>query len=294
MTRKNAELWHVDVQMAIEVLFHEAVVRQAYYDSENVLTWSAGMTNATGHRVERYIRNPQPMQHCINIYVWALERYADHVRKAFKGIKLTREQFTAALSFQWNTGGIDRARWVVHFRNGELGKARAAFMNWRSPPSIIERRKKERDLFFDAKWSSDGTTTEYTEVNQKTLVPIWSSAKRVDIRKEIGRALMTRNLEASVVLDQNPEPDRIPKGPTLSPTETFQKSIKDLDLKVTGPRSLEQLKELKVPEVNLPKVTTPQLGTVSLLLVAIGTVLATTWEWIRNLPCNVLNIFCGG
>ena len=66
----------VDYAVAMEVAAHEALLRQAYKDSEGVLTWCVGMTNSTGHRVERYIGKPQTLQHCMNIYAWALTNYA--------------------------------------------------------------------------------------------------------------------------------------------------------------------------------------------------------------------------
>lgn len=49
----------VDFNVAMEVAAYEALVRQTYKDSKGVLTWCVGMTNATGHRVERYIGKPQ-------------------------------------------------------------------------------------------------------------------------------------------------------------------------------------------------------------------------------------------
>lgn len=45
---------------------------------------------------------------------------------------------------------------------------------------IIPRRQKERDLFFDGKWSNSGTVTEYTRVSASGT-PVWSSAGATDI-----------------------------------------------------------------------------------------------------------------
>jgi lysozyme len=74
----------IDYAVAMEVAAHEALLRQTYKDSENVLTWCVGMTNATGHRVERYIGKPQTLQHSMNIYAWVLTNYAEQVREVFK------------------------------------------------------------------------------------------------------------------------------------------------------------------------------------------------------------------
>lgn len=199
----------IDLRTAMEIISHEAVVRQAYKDSVGKWTWSAGLTSATGHIVERYIDNPQPMSKCLAIFIWALEKYAGQVREAFPGIDLTQEQFAAALSFHWNTGAIKRASWVKRFRAGDVAGARKAFMDWRKPPEIVPRRQKERDLFFDGKWSSDGTVTEYTRLTSRHT-PVWSSAKRVNIEADLIKALGA----PSPAPESNQTPPRgVPRGP---------------------------------------------------------------------------------
>ena len=91
-------------KIVLEIASHEAIIRSAYKDSVGVWTWSAGITSASGHSVERYIDNPQTMQKCLEIYVWLLgEKYAPAVDKAFAGHVLTEAQYAAALSFHWNT-----------------------------------------------------------------------------------------------------------------------------------------------------------------------------------------------
>jgi hypothetical protein len=54
---------------------------------------------------------------------------------------------------------------------GNAAKARVEIMNWRSPASIVERRGKERDLFFDGKWSNDGTALIYA-VSKPSYQPV--------------------------------------------------------------------------------------------------------------------------
>ncbi|WP_404864518.1 glycoside hydrolase family protein [Georhizobium sp. MAB10] len=197
----------------MEVAAHEALVRQAYKDSEGVLTWCVGMTNATGHRVERYIGKPQTLQHCMNIYAWALTNYAEQVREVFKDRPLTQAQFAAALSFHWNTGAIKRATWVKYWLRGDVERAREAFMNWVTPSSIAARRGKERDLFFDGRWSNNGTMTEFTRVTSQ-MTPDWSSGKRINVEDELRLAFAST---PQVVVDQAPQPDAVPPAPTLTP-----------------------------------------------------------------------------
>lgn len=168
-------------KVALELASHEGLVRQAYKDSVGVWTWSIGITNASGHNVDRYINNPQPLQKCLDVYVWVLEKYANDVRKVFKDKPLNEHQFAAAVSFHYNTGAISRASWVKKWLAGDVAGAKKDFMNWSKPKEIIPRRQKERELFFDGKWSNNGTVTEYTRVKANGQID-WTSAKKTNIK----------------------------------------------------------------------------------------------------------------
>ena len=63
-------------------------------------------------------------------------------------------------------------------------------MDWSKPKEIIGRRKCERDLFFDAKWTSDGRVTVY-DVAKPSYSPRWSSARQVDVTDELNAVLAT-------------------------------------------------------------------------------------------------------
>lgn len=175
----------IDYQVALEVASHEAIVRQAYKDTKGIWTWSIGLTNASGHNVERYIGNPQTLQHCLAVYVWALEKYAKEVREAFTR-PLTQAQFAAALSFHYNTGAIKKATWVKSFNAGKIDAAKAEIMNYKKPPEIIPRRQKEQNLFFNGVWSNKGTILEYqVNANNKPVNP-----KAVNIEQELKAAFV--------------------------------------------------------------------------------------------------------
>lgn len=176
-------------KVCLEIISHEAIIRESYKDSKGIWTWSAGITSASGHSVERYKDNPQTIQRCLEVFVWLLKtKYGPETQEAFKGHKLTEEQWAAALSFHWNTGAIARASWVASWKAGRVAEARQKFMEWRKPPEIIERRQAECDLFFDGRWSNDGKTKTY-EVAKPSYAPRWSSLKRIDIRADLKAAL---------------------------------------------------------------------------------------------------------
>lgn len=204
----------VTAEVALETASHEGLVRQAYRDSKGVLTWSIGVTNASGHKVDRYIGNPQPMAHCLAVFAWLLEtRYAPAVREVFAKKPLTEAQFAAALSFHYNTGAIKSATWPRLWLAGDIPAAKKAFMAWNKPAEILERRQKERDLFFAGRWSNTGRITEYTRVTSE-MTPDWSSARRVDVRAALAEALGSAATEAPV--DQaagSAEPAPVPPPP---------------------------------------------------------------------------------
>jgi GH24 family phage-related lysozyme (muramidase) len=201
----------VTTRIALELASHEALVRQAYRDSVGVLTWSVGITSASGHSVERYVGNPQPLQKCLEVWLWVMEKYADDVRKAFAGTDLTEAQFGAALSFHYNTGAIKKASWVKKWKAGDVVGAKKSFMQWRKPKEIIPRRKAERDLFFDGVWSNKGAMTEYTRVTKRGT-PDWGSAKRIDVSADIS-AILYRGTAPEPVA---PPPDYV-KKPSPAP-----------------------------------------------------------------------------
>lgn len=171
----------ITVQTLAEIMNHESVVLEWYKDGKGIGTWGVGITNASGHAVDRYKDKPQTIQHCLEVYAWLLkEKYLPDVIKAFQGRALTEAQLTAALSFHYNTGAILRADWVKNFLAGDTTNARLRFMDWKRPASIIERREKERDLFFNGIWSNDGMTTIWP-VNKPSYSPNWAKPQRVNL-----------------------------------------------------------------------------------------------------------------
>jgi lysozyme len=177
-------------RVALEIIGHEAIVREAYKDSVGVWTWAIGVTNKSGHTVyPRYKDNPQTIEHCVEVYLWLLRaKYIPDVVRAFDGFLLTEAQFAAALSFHYNTGAILKAEWVRKVKAGDLAGARTAIMNYRRPPEIVGRREKERDLFFDGKWSQDGLVTVYP-VRKPSYTPDWRHPARVDISAAVAAGI---------------------------------------------------------------------------------------------------------
>lgn len=163
-------------RIVCELLAHEGVVLEAYKDSVGVWTWSVGLATTGGWPVMQYKDNPASLEVCLAAYLKALRTvYLPAVLKAFPG-RLEEHQLGALLSFHYNTGAI-----------GRLGPNEMDFMRWRRPAAIVKRRECERDLYRQARWSSDGTALVYQAVAKPAYRPI--SPKRVPVRQLVEELL---------------------------------------------------------------------------------------------------------
>lgn len=164
---------------AVEIVSHEAIVLSPYFDSVGVLTIFVGHTAAAGEPLpSRMWNQTYTAADALKVFRKDVERFEAQVRLAFTR-PLTQAQFDAAVSFHFNTGAIKKASWVRKFNEGDIAGARKSFMDWRKPAEIIPRRQKERDLFFDGKYSGDGLVSIYPA--DKSGRVQWSQGKRVDL-----------------------------------------------------------------------------------------------------------------
>ena len=179
-------------KVAMELIHHEAIVLEAYKDSVGVWTWGVGVTDNSGHRVGRYKDNPQSLTRVIEVFEWLVrERYLPKVTQTMGD--LNEHQLAAAVSFHYNTGRIHRASWVQKFLAGDEVGARKGIMAWNKAGGKVSkgltiRREKERDLFFDGKWTHDGKAL-VIPVRKPSYQPNFRGAERVDIRDAVKKAL---------------------------------------------------------------------------------------------------------
>lgn len=172
-----------------ELVEHEGIVLEAYLDSVGVWTWGIGITDMSGHLVDRYKDNPQSLEQVIRIFVWVVRNnYMPAVLREFDGYDLTEAQFAAALSFHYNTGAINKASWPDLWKAGDEEDARHSFLQWRKPAAIIPRREKEAALFFDGVWSQDGRAS-IIPVRKPSYKPHFAGMQEVDICDDLRRAL---------------------------------------------------------------------------------------------------------
>lgn len=174
--------------IAMELISHEAIVTEAYRDSGGIWTWGIGITNRSGHIVHpRYLDRPQTLRHCLDVFADVVRTtYLPVVARVFADYPLTEAQVGAALSFQYNTGGLPQASWAKCVLAGDLAGAYENLMAWnksggRVSHALSLRRARERDLFFDGIWSNDGTAL-VIPVAKPAYTPDLERSRRIPVR----------------------------------------------------------------------------------------------------------------
>ncbi len=175
---------------ALELVGHEAIVLEWYKDSVGVGTWGVGVTNNSGHNVDRYKDNPSTVEHALEIYVWLLRnRYLPDVVRAFAGFDLSETQLAAALSFHYNTGRILTTDWVSLFCQGKRHAAEDFLKtHYLNNGTLQGRRNDEAALFFEGKWAYSGKATIYP-VLKPSYQPDFRHPQHVDISEAMSQAI---------------------------------------------------------------------------------------------------------
>ncbi len=178
-----------------EIAGHEGIVLSPYRDSTGTWTFGIGHTRAAGPPdpalLERGVRRPLGV--ALEIFREDLRRFEERVARAVAptsavgsgsrehptSVPLTQHEFDALVSFDFNTGGIFRARLVKHLNEGDRAAAAAGFDGWHRPPEIVPRRNAEKRLFQGGVYTHGGKATIYAADADGRVD--WGSAERVDV-----------------------------------------------------------------------------------------------------------------
>jgi lysozyme len=139
----------------------EGVVTRAYRDVAGVWTIGVGHTAAAGP--------PKPLggmtisrDEALAILARDLPRYESRVTAALPDC--AQAAFDGAVSFDFNTGAIDRASWVAALRAGDEGRARQQLALWNKAggkvvAGLVKRRAAEARLILDGDYGDGLATT---------------------------------------------------------------------------------------------------------------------------------------
>lgn len=149
---------------------HEGIVPFPYLDSVGVWTVGIGHTASAGKPDPFLMEKGKElsMTDVALIFRTDIKKFEDRVLKAVK-VPLKQHEFDALVSFDFNTGGIHRAKLVETLNNGNREAAGAQFMNWLRPPEIEGRRREEMQLFLNG-------------VYPKGKIPVWRADDRGKLR----------------------------------------------------------------------------------------------------------------
>ncbi|UXU75554.1 MULTISPECIES: lysozyme [unclassified Paracoccus (in: a-proteobacteria)] len=201
---------HTTDRGLLAIVRHEGIVPGRYTDVKQVWTFGIGHTAAAGPPDPSKMPRGMPadvdagIREAFRVFRGDLARYEADVLRAVT-VPLAPHEFDALVSFHYNTGGIARAELTRHLNAGNRAAAAAAFLNWRRPAAIIQRREAERDLFRHGRYPS-GT------------IPVWAVDRggRVDFSRPIRRLTEAEALELlrPTPLRRPPVLDRAPHAPT--------------------------------------------------------------------------------
>lgn len=153
----------------LEICEHEGIVLGPYLDSVGIWTYGVGHTSAAGGLKPEFLERADTRQwtstqvraEIVNTilpqFTADLAKYEDRVNQAVD-VPVKQHEFDALVSFDFNTGGIFRARLTDHLNAGSRIAAANAFMGWLKPPEIRGRRKAEMELFRTGDYSANGDT----------------------------------------------------------------------------------------------------------------------------------------
>lgn len=191
----------------LEIAEHEGIVPAPYKDSVGVWTFGIGHTALSGNPPD-----PQEMGsampktdaelrarilRAIEIFRVDIRSFEARVNR-FITVPLEQHEFDALVSFDFNTGGLHRAKLTTAINRGEPDAARH-FMGWLRPPEIRKRRTAEMNLFKTGDYSANGD-----------LIPVYQTDDRGNLKG------IMKTMSGSELLDmmQRPAPvDHVPVNP---------------------------------------------------------------------------------
>lgn len=145
-----------------EIAGHEGIVLSPYLDSVGTWTYGVGHTRSAGPPNPRAMRRGerQPLEAALEVFRQDLKHHEDRVGRAVT-VPLAQHEFDALVSFDFNTGGVFRAKLVKLLNDGDRAGAAEAFDGWHRPVEIIPRRNAEKRLFRDGVYLHGGFATIY-------------------------------------------------------------------------------------------------------------------------------------
>lgn len=157
----------------LEIAEHEGIVPAPYRDSVGVYTFGIAHTAAAGGLDPQEMNGAMPtgaaletaIDRALEVFREDIPKYEARVNKHIK-VPLKQHQFDALVSFDFNTGGIHRAK-LTKAINARDPNASRHFFGWLKPPEIRKRRTAEKNLFDTGNYDANGDQIPIWKTNGK-------------------------------------------------------------------------------------------------------------------------------
>ena len=161
---------------------HEGIVLSRYKDAVTVWTIGVGHTRGAGDPDPQKITWKLSMKEVFDLLSKDLSKFEARVNKHVT-VPLSQNQFDALVSFDFNTGAINRATLTKKLNAGDYQGAAAQFGLWnkaggRTLSALVQRRKEERAVFERGAYGDAVATIYPADPNGRVL---WSKGKRVNL-----------------------------------------------------------------------------------------------------------------
>ena len=165
-----------------EIAGHEGIVLKRYLDSVGVWTIGIGHTASAGDPNPSKVTRELSIAEVMEIFRRDIAKFETRVNKAVK-VPLLQHEFDALVSFDFNTGGIYRAKLTKSLNSGNKVGAAKGFMGWLKPPEIKKRRTAEMNLFKSGRYGNGHASIFDTYSNGNVN---WGSGRRVNVLAQMG------------------------------------------------------------------------------------------------------------
>lgn len=192
-----------------EIAGHEGIVLKRYKDSVGVWTIGIGHTVSAGDPDPSKVTQALSLPEAMEIFRRDIAKFERRVNAAVM-VPLLQHEFDALVSFDFNTGGIYRAKLTSGLNAGNKNAAANGFMGWVKPPEIRKRRTAEMNLFKFGNYD-DGHATIFDA--SSTGKVLWSISRRVDVLSQI--------IAESKTVAKEPIPPKKPPSAPPPQAQTF-------------------------------------------------------------------------
>lgn len=162
----------------IEIASHEGIVNYPYKDTKGIWTVGIGHTKMAGLPDPAINKREYSVKEIFEIFAKDMAKFEARVNDAVK-VPITQHEYDALVSFDFNTGGIYKAKLTQLLNKGDHIGAAQGFMGWVKPPELRGRRLKEQTLFAKGIYSAGGKANLIpADSNGK---PLYNRGKPIDV-----------------------------------------------------------------------------------------------------------------